>query len=172
MPARKATPVATRVPSADGPRKPPAVSNARAPSKPTPERRVPAASVAKAKAAFKNFNLSRFAGDGTPGNQVARGQSTSEVQRRVITQQLDRLNDPNTPVRAMTIALPTATLQKVLPSLNSKVGTVELSDVVKLLESQMHGTEFYASGNATLNRLAIDSHVQAITESIKRSAKR
>ena len=143
----------------------------RAASAPVLKRPVPAASVAKAKEAFKNFSLSRFAGNSMPANYVAVGQGTAEVQQRIISRQIDRLKTANTP-HTMTIAFPDATVKQLLPSLDAKAGTIDLDEVLKLLQQNMRGTEFYSYGNPTLSRLAIQSRVQQIIDSIKQDAQK
>jgi len=136
------------------------------------KRPVPAASVAKAKKVFKSFSLSKFAGNGTPSNYVTAGQSPAETQRRKISQHLDNLNTADAPTRAMTLALPDATIKKLLPSFNAKAGTIDLGELMSLIQQNMKGTEFYAKGNPTLNRLAIQSHVQRIIDSVKQEVKK
>ena len=142
------------------------------PSLPRLKRPVPAASVAKAKEAFKSFSLSKFAGNATPLSHVAAGQSPADAQRRMISQHLDNLNNADTPNRGITIALPDATIKQLLPSFNAKDGTIDLGEVMTLIQKNMRGTEFYASGNPTLNRLAIQGQVQQIIDSVKQEAKK
>jgi hypothetical protein len=133
---------------------------------------VPAASVAKAKKAFKSFSLSKFAGNSVPLNHVAVGQSPAAAQQRVISQHIDNLNGMGGSTRAMTIALPDATIKQFFPSFNAKAGTIDLGEVMSFIQQNMRGTEFYANGNPTLNRLAIQSQVQKIIDSVKQGAKR
>jgi len=133
---------------------------------------VPAASVTKAKTAFKSFSLSKFAGNATPLSHVAAGQSPAEAQRRMISQHIDNLNNADAPARAITIALPDAVIKQLLPSLNTKRGTIDLGEVINLIQNNMRGTEFYANGNPTLNRLAIQGQVQKIIDSVKQEAKK
>jgi hypothetical protein len=134
-------------------------------------RPVPATSVAKAKKAFNSFNLSKFAGNGTPSNYVAAGQSPADAQRRKISQHLDNLSNADAPTRAMTIALPDATLKQLLPSLNTKAGTIDLGEVLSLMQKNMSGTEFLSNGNPTLNRLTVQSQVQEIIDNVKQGGK-
>ena len=141
-------------------------------SLPRLKRPVPAASVAKAKEAFKTFSLSKFAGNVISPNFVAAGQSPAPAQQRIISQQINKLNDAGASARAMTIALPDATIQQLLPSFDVKAGTIDLGEVMSLIQHNMRGTEFYAQGNPTLNRLAIQSQVQQIIESVKQDAKK
>src|SRR5207302_10308821 len=101
-------------------------------SAPLPKRPVPAASLAKAKNAFKSFSLSKYASNAMPANQVAAGQSPTIVQRRIISQHIKKLGNAEAPARAMTIALPAATIKQLLPSFNPKTGTIDLNDVMSL----------------------------------------
>jgi len=82
------------------------------------------------------------------------------------------MNNTGAPTRAMTIALPDATLKQLLPSLNTKAGTIDLADVLSLIQKNMGGTEFYANGNPTLNRIAVQAKVQQIINSVKQGAKK
>lgn len=136
------------------------------------KRPVPAASVAKAKKAFKSFSLSKFAGNGTPSNYVAVGQNPAEVQRQTISQHLENLSSADLPARGITIALPEAVIKKLLPSFNAKARTIDLGEVIGLIQQNMRGTEFHCNGDPTLNRLAIQSQVQQIIESIKKGAQK
>jgi hypothetical protein len=135
-------------------------------------RPVPATSVANAKKAFNSFTLSKFAGNGTPSNYVAAGQSPAEAQRAKISQHLDNLSNADAPPRAMTIALPDAKLRQLLPSFNAKAGTIDLGELMSLIQQNIKGTEFYANGNPTLNRLAIQSQVQQVIDSIKQDGQK
>jgi hypothetical protein len=90
----------------------------------------------------------------------------------MISQHIDNLNNADAPARALTIALPDAAIKQLLPSLNAKQGTIDLVEVMSLIQQNMRGTEFYASGNPTLNRLAIQGQVQQIIDSVKQEAKK
>jgi hypothetical protein len=90
-----------------------------------------------------------------------------DTQRRVISHNLARLQGASDTPRAMTIALPAAALSRLLPSYDANTGTVDLDDVLKLVEQNMSGTEFVAHGNPTLNRLAIQSQVQQMIDEVK-----
>lgn len=136
------------------------------------KRPLPAASVAKAKKAFKSFSLSKFAGNATPSNYIAAGQNPAEAQRQEISRHLNLLSNPDAPPRAMTIAFPDATIKQLLPSLNAKAGTIDLGEVMTLIQKNMRGTEFYANGNPTLNRIAIQSQVQQIIDNVKQDGKK
>src|SRR5258708_5098584 len=115
----------------------PKTSSARALKRP-----VPAASVAKAKKAFKGFSLSKFAGNPIPANHVAAGQSPVEVQRRLISTHIENLNHADTPTRAMRVALTDTTIRQLLPSFNVEDGTVDLGEVMGVIQQNMRGTEF------------------------------
>ena len=153
---------------------PPKVSVTASAVKPSPSRRpkkttalrlkarVPAKSISKAKAVFKSFNLSKFAGKELPPNYVAAGKDHKPVQKRGMLQKLSDLKGQPNPNAGMTIALPTASFQQVLPKLNQKAKTIDLTDLMTFVQQNMRGTQFFANGNATLNRLSIRSQVQRI----------
>jgi hypothetical protein len=147
-------------------------SQSKASSAPALKRPIPAASVARAKKAFRNFSLSRFAGSGTPSNYVAAGQNPAEVQRKKITQHLENVSKADRAGQGMTIALPDAMIKKLLPSFNAKAGTIDLGEVITLVQQNMRGTEFYSNGHPTLNRLAIQSQVQQIINSVKKGGQK
>ncbi len=106
-----------------------------------------------------------------PSNHVPAGQRPADVQQQVISRHIDQLKDAPLATRAMTIALPEATIKKVFPSLDAKTRTIDLGEVLRTIQQYMGGTEFYASGNPTLNRLAIQSQVQQIMDTVKQDAK-
>lgn len=87
-----------------------------------------------------------------------------------MTQQLNRLSAMDTPVGGMTLALPESEVGKLLPSLNAKASTLELSDVLKIIAQHMRGTEFYANGNPVLNRLALRSRARDLITAINQGA--
>lgn len=124
-------------------------------------------SLAKAKKAFERFSLSRFAADGLPANHVKSAKNRGSVQRRIISQHLDKLSNEGSVPGALTISLPVASIKQLLPSLDTDAGTIELSDVMALIQRNMRGTEFYANGNPILNSLAIRSQVQQIMAGFK-----
>jgi|SRR5579859_2007938 len=135
------------------------------------KRPIPAKSITAAKNVFAKFSLSKFAGNRTPSNYVLVGQSPTVTQRRIISQYTTGLNNGDASTRAMTIALPEATIKQLLPSYDAKAGTIDLGEVMRLIQQNMRGTEFYAKGNPTLNRLAIQSQVQQIIDTVKQGAK-
>ncbi len=118
---------------------------------------------------FKNFSVSRH-GKTTTLQDLA--PSVADVQRSNIEQQLNRLNEVNNPNAGMTLAFPPAALKKLLPSFNTKAATIELDDVMQLIARNTKGTEFFAAGNPTLNRLTLQSQVQQIIASIKQERKK
>jgi hypothetical protein len=69
------------------------------------------------------------------------------------------------------VALPDAVIAELLPSFNVAAGTVDLTELLGVLRQRMQGTDFYASGNPTLNRVVQDfallSQVQAYIKAIK-----
>jgi hypothetical protein len=111
--------------------------------------------------------LSKFAGNALPSNYVAAGQNPAEAQRQKISQHLDLLSKTDAPPRTLAIALPDAAIQQSLPSFDAKAGTIDVRDVISFIQRNMRGTEFYANGNPTLNRLAIQSQVQQIIDTVK-----
>jgi hypothetical protein len=140
-------------------------------------RTLPVKSLARAAYAFKKFSLSRVPKNAAPTNYVSHLESSSPsavsaMQREVMAAQVKTLakSPPETP--GMSLALPQELIAKLLPSLNEKAGTVATPELLDALRQAMRGTEFYASGNATLNRVVRDarvlSQVQALIASIKR----
>lgn len=125
-------------------------------------------SLAKAKEAFANFSLSKFPKGETPATHVAPGKNVTDVQRDVVSTQL-AATPPN---GTMSIALTPTALKSLLPSYDPKKGTVDLGDVIKALESHMRGNEFYANGNPTLRRLAVQSRAADIMASILEGKKK
>ena len=87
-----------------------------------------------------------------------------------MTQQLNRLSAMDAPDGGMTLALPESEVEKLLPSLNAKAATIELSDVLNIIALHMRGTEFYANGNPVLNRLALRSRARELIAAMKQEA--
>lgn len=167
------------------PAPPPALAAAPPPKSPAPaqvlgvRKPLPAKSVQKAANAFKNFSLSRFAKTSTPANYVPAAQAkvpsaVAAVQRKAIAAQVTTLagKAPNGP--GLSLALPSALISSLLPSLDANAGTVNVTEFLGVLRQRMSGTEFYASGNPTLNRVVQDaqllSQVQALIAAIKAGA--
>lgn len=84
-----------------------------------------------------------------------------------MTQQLNRLSAMDAPDGGMTLALPESEVERLLPSLNAKAATIELSDVLNIIAQHMRGIEFYANGNPVLNRLALRSRARELISAIK-----
>jgi hypothetical protein len=134
-------------------------------------KQAPPKSVAKALSVFKKFSLTKFPEKSAPSNYVPSGKNPAAAQRKLIEHQLQKLRKADTPNRGMMLVLPRATIKKLLPSFNAKTATANLSDVIKLITKNMRGTEFYAHGNPTLNRLALQSRVQEIMAAVKQPSK-
>jgi hypothetical protein len=144
--------------------------------KPRPNRPLPVKSVQHAAKAFKNFSLSRFPKGETPSNYVLHAQAkvpsaVNAVQRKAMAQQVDSLAARPLANPGITVALPDAVIAELLPSFNAAAGTVDLTELLGVLRIRMQGTDFYASGNPTLNRVVQDSallsQVQAYINAIK-----
>ncbi|MGZ2744461.1 hypothetical protein [Burkholderia stagnalis] len=144
----------------------------RAPAAPALKRPVPTASLAKAATAFQSFSLSRFGRDAHPGNYVAVGQNPTTIQRTLISRHIDILKNADTPTRTMSLAFPDSLLKQLLPSFNASTGTVDLGEVMSLIQKNMRGTEFYANGDPTLNRLAIQARLQEIIDGVAQGTKK
>jgi hypothetical protein len=140
-------------------------------------RPLPTKSVHKATKAFKNFSLSRFPVGAVPNNFVPTGQAkvpaaVHAVQRKAIVRRLVSMAN-SSPIAApgLTVALPDKLMQSLLPSLDAAAGVVKVSELLGALRQQMRGTDFYAVGNPTLNRVVQDSallsQVQAFINAIK-----
>jgi len=163
---------------------PTAASAARAlpPKSPSPsptlrvKRPLPAKSVQKAADAFKKFSLSRFAQSPTPANyvptaQAKRPSAVVAVQRTSVTTQMASLaaNPPRT--LGMSVALTPTSLAQLLPSLDAKTGTVGLAELLAVLQQNLRGKQFYATGNPTLNlvvqNFTLLSQVRAYMSALK-----
>jgi hypothetical protein len=70
----------------------------------------------------------------------------------------------------MTLDIPLDQIKSALPSYDDQARTVELSDVLALVSRKLSGAEFYSVGNPTLNRLALQSRVDQIMQSVKQGA--
>jgi hypothetical protein len=136
-----------------------------------PGRRIPAKSAMKAKKAFAKFSLSKFNGKPMPPNYVAAGENPAAAQKRLIVSHLKDLTKKDTSNRAITVSLPSKEIKRLLPSFNQKAGTIDLDDLMALIERNMKGTEFFANGNPILNRLSIQSQVEQIINSVKGAKK-
>jgi hypothetical protein len=136
------------------------------------KRPLPAKSVAKAKKAFKKFSLSRFSKttalprNFVPAAQAKNAAAVRLVQRKHMAHSLSTVQKVVPVNPGMSLSLPAAMIKTLLPSLKAAAGTVDLGEVIALLQSRMPGTEFYANGNPALSRLATHSQLQAQAQSI------
>lgn len=125
--------------------------------------RAPGASLSRARAAFRNFSLSKYAGaPAAPANVVQPGQQVSAVQERTHANHLKSLDASG---RKLRVALSESDLKKLLPSYDGK--TVALAEVMTLIQTSMRGTEFYATGDPTLARLRVQAQASQIIQSVK-----
>jgi hypothetical protein len=134
---------------------------------------LPAKSMDRADSAFENFSMSGFPKGSKPASYIDSADGPVAVhsaQRRIMSQQLNRLRATDTSDGGMTLALPESEVEKLLPSLNTKASTIELSDVLNFIAQHMRGTEFYANGNPVLNRLALRSRAQELIAAMKQEA--
>jgi hypothetical protein len=130
---------------------------------PSPPSKIPPQSLAKAKAAFRNFSLSKFTnGSAPPANFVGNGQQVSAVQQQ---NQVNQLKSLDASGRSLRVALSDSALKQYLPSFDGK--TVLLQDLMDLIQRKMSGTEFYVSGHPTLVRLFVQSQASDIIQAIK-----
>jgi hypothetical protein len=136
------------------------------------KRPLPAKSVAKARKAFKHFSLSKFSKEeALPRNFVAAEEAKNPsavklVQRKHMAHSLSMAQKTVSVNPGMSLSLPAALIKTLVPSLKAAAGTVDLREVLTLLQSRMTGTEFYASGNPALSRLATHSALQVQAQSI------
>lgn len=139
------------------------------------QRPLPSESKARATKALKNFSLSKFAEDALPRNYVAMEKAkdpaaVQAVQRQMLTRQVHAMKDEFSVNRGMILALPDSMLKQLLPA-GMKKGKVELTDLLDVMKQRMTGTELYARGNPTLNRLSTESNLQSQVKDIIRSIK-
>jgi hypothetical protein len=124
----------------------------------------------RADAVFENFSVSGFSSGSKPASYVEAADGPAAVhaaQRRMMTQQLDRLGAVGTSSRGITLALPESDVAALVPSLNANNGTVELTDVLNIIAKYMGGTEFYATGDPVLNRLALQTRAAELIAAFK-----
>jgi hypothetical protein len=134
---------------------------------------LPAKSMDRANAAFKNFSVSGFPKGARPASYVDPADGPAAVhsaQRRIMTEQLNRLSAMDAPDGGMSLALPESEVGKLLPSLNTKAASIELTDVLNVIAQHMRGTEFYTNGNPVLNRLALRSRARDLIAAINQEA--
>jgi hypothetical protein len=93
------------------------------------------------------------------------------LHRKVIAQSLRTLKEIAPVNSGITVALPPDSLSTLLPGLGDASGRMGVDELLTVLKQRMQGTEFYASGNPTLNRLsvqsAVENQVQDIIAAIK-----
>ena len=94
------------------------------------------------------------------------------MQRRIIKKNLKQLANSDSSARSMTLALPPATLSKLLPSYDPKTGALDLGEIVQLLVQNMRGTELFANGNPTLRRLSVQARAQQIFKDFAKEVKK
>ena len=140
------------------------------------KRPLPAKSVQKAADAFKKFSLSRFSQDARPANYVPSAQvktpsAVAAVQHKSVTTQIAALAAAPPRTLGLSVALTPTSLTRLLPSLNAKTGTVELTELLAALQQNLRGKQFYATGNPTLNQVVQNftllSQVQAYISALK-----
>jgi hypothetical protein len=127
-----------------------------------------------ARSVFENFNASKFATGNLPSNyiptektaagvhRVASVAQVHEFQKKELERHLRKIGKMHTPNRGLTIALSEEARKQHLPSFNAKKGTVDLKDVMNLIEKNMRGTEFFCKGHAVMNRLALRERAKEI----------
>src|SRR5262249_18490567 len=141
LPNNKGTEQATRAVRLPPPRQ------SRTSPVPRLKRILPNKSLEKAAKVFKNFSLSKFSNDSSPPNHLAKSRvkdpaAVQAMQRKIITQNIKTLRTADTLNPGMTLAVPEATIKKLLPSFKKKAGTIGLSDLLGLMRQNMKGTEF------------------------------
>ena len=127
----------------------------------------------RADSVFENFSVSGFSGGSKPPSYVEAADGPEAVhyaQRQTMTEQLDRLSAVRAPGRGITLALPESDVATLLPTLNATDGTVELTDVLNVIAQNMRGTEFYATGDPVLNRLALQRRATELIAVLKEGA--
>jgi hypothetical protein len=129
---------------------------------------------------FENFNPSRFATDTLPANyvptektaagvhRVASAKQVQEFQTRALEQHLRKIRKMETPNRGLTLALSTEMRKKLLPSFNAKTETVDLKEVMNVIEKNMRGTEFFSKGHPVLNRLVLRARAKEILAGMRK----
>lgn len=134
---------------------------------------LPSTSMDRADSVFENFSVSGFSRGSKPASYVEAADGPAAVrsaQRRMMTQQLDRLSAVGTPGEGITLAVPESEVTTLLPSLDATNGTVELTDVLNIVAQYMRGTEFYATGHPVLNRLAVQRRATELIAALKDEA--
>jgi hypothetical protein len=139
-------------------------------------------SLGRAAKRFKDFDLSKFAKSGTPKNYIDPKKVNDRAavhakHKEIIQNQLQHLNDEDTPNSGLTLAFPVERLdevKKALPGMGEKGGVVELKHLLAYLRGHMNGTSFYSRGNPVMTRLTTElkarSQARKIIERIKKQA--
>jgi hypothetical protein len=137
---------------------------------PTPKRADPAASVAKAKAAFKEFTLSRHAKGQPPPGYVAPGTDPKPKHRELMDAKLSNLQEASA-TRRLNLALTPAQLKQLVPSYSADAAKASITEVTTVLKKYSRGTTFVQKGDPTLRRLALQSEVNQIMQSFSKAKK-
>jgi hypothetical protein len=122
---------------------------------------------ANAKAAFKNFTLSKLSTSRHTRTYIPKGEDVTAKQKSLISQQLADM-PPTTsagPGLTLTIADPT--------QLNVKDGKIELSILVAAMDKAKPGTQFYTSGTSLTEQIDIQQsckRIQLITLEVGRNS--
>ncbi len=154
------------------------------------KRVLPAASVQTGKDRLESFSLSKFPNDATPENYVppvkkpaashyaTKLQHVGDFQRKRIAEHLrdlksktgehSRNKSAKTTIKGITLALPKSRIAKLLPSYDEKSGEIDLDDLMSVIGKHTRGSEFFAKGDPTLNRLRLHDRVNRILGTDKR----
>jgi hypothetical protein len=155
----------------------------------TPLRRPPSPdSIQKAKDVFEQFSLSKFAKNSLPDNYIHvekkaaslhsadHVQHVQEFQRKRVEQHLHKLaktaeHDARkggpAALAGITVALPKKNAKAFLRSYDHDKRTVNLGELIGLIERHAAGTAFYAKGHPTLNRLALRAKAQKFMANLR-----
>lgn len=158
------------------------------------KRTIPTASLQRAKDRFEKFSLSKFPKDTLPPNYVPAArkpvavphavkiQHVKDFQRVRIEQSLHKLHQmaehdsqkrsKATVNKGVTVAFPTVTIKNVLPSYDEKQKTINLDELMELIAKHARGTQFYAKGDPTLNRLALCAKMEKICGTSEKGPKK
>jgi hypothetical protein len=119
---------------------------------------VPAASAANAKAAFKNFSLSRIPAAKRTRTYVTKGEDVPARQKSLIKRQVAALT-PSSPGLSLVISD-----QKAL---NMKDGKIDLTMLIDAMERARQGSQFYASGTSVLEQIDNQNQVEDFFSALK-----
>jgi hypothetical protein len=137
---------------------------------------IPAASQARARAAFKNFSLSKFGEAKLPTNHVG-AVSRTPAFRKLTADTLNKTiaasailrttqTAANTNNLGVSVSVPPPRMTEIFASYNAAAGTVDLEEFIGVLESSRKGSEFYTNGNPTAMGVSVQTKVQAIINSV------